>query len=336
MSERSLQSYTATGRAIVTDKEQTTGGDDLEENYVLEDEDVIASSSKAADEEIVDEEAASLLAAAYEDALHQTDLSPKQQGKRRQSQEPVEQAEAKRVKPDRKEAKKLKLRQAKQRRQQERAVILDSEQRLGAALARLPPSLQADLLAEKQLKALPNLSDLERDSCRVSERCLQDTSAFADEAYASLTSFIRAFAASHLASLSKLPKSKGSPRIIVLAGAALRAADLTRALRPLAGDVKVAKLFGKHFKLDEHVKWCQSTDFTIASGTPDRVGKLLHADSLQLSSCSFLVLDGSFRDAKNRQMLDLPEVRAALFKNVLQDPRVSQRLEQGKLKLVLY
>lgn len=38
---------------------------------------------------------------------------------------------------------------------------------------------------------------------------------------------------------------------------------------------EVAKLFAKHFKLDEHVRYLSKTKVGAAVGTPGRVGKLL-------------------------------------------------------------
>lgn len=38
---------------------------------------------------------------------------------------------------------------------------------------------------------------------------------------------------------------------------------------------EVAKLFAKHFKLEEHVKYLKRTKVGAAVGTPGRIGKLL-------------------------------------------------------------
>jgi protein CMS1 len=59
----------------------------------------------------------------------------------------------------------------------------------------------------------------------------------------------------------------------------LRVADVTRTLKnqTLQGDKggSVAKLFAKHFKLEEHVKFLKKTKVGLAVGTPGRIGKLL-------------------------------------------------------------
>lgn len=79
--------------------------------------------------------------------------------------------------------------------------------------------------------------------------------------------------------LSQRPKYNGSPTLLFLAGAALRVADVTRILKDkrLRGEKggEIAKLFARHFKLEEHVAYVRRTKIAAAVGTPGRVGKLL-------------------------------------------------------------
>lgn len=85
--------------------------------------------------------------------------------------------------------------------------------------------------------------------------------------------------------------------MIVLAGAALRVADLCRYVDQFQGgfthvrklifvmysevkpyktkDIDVAKLFAKHFKVSEHVEYLDKTKVGVAVGTAGRIGKLL-------------------------------------------------------------
>ena len=59
----------------------------------------------------------------------------------------------------------------------------------------------------------------------------------------------------------------------------MRVADVTRTLKSktLRGEkgADVAKLFAKHFKLQEHVEYLRKAKVGAAVGTPGRVGKLL-------------------------------------------------------------
>ena len=67
--------------------------------------------------------------------------------------------------------------------------------------------------------------------------------------------------------------------MIFVSAAALRVADVTRVLKDkrLRGEKggEVAKLFAKHFKLEEHVAYLKKTKVGAAVGTPGRLGKLL-------------------------------------------------------------
>ena len=88
----------------------------------------------------------------------------------------------------------------------------------------------------------------------------------------------------------------GAPILLILAGAAIRVADLVRNCRPLrakkGGEIakvsprdaeftqpfssfSLSQLFAKHIKLSEHSDQLRKSGVNIAVGTPDRVGKLL-------------------------------------------------------------
>jgi len=81
------------------------------------------------------------------------------------------------------------------------------------------------------------------------------------------------------ARLSQKSKAVGAPTLLFVTGAALRAADVTRVFkdRKVRGEKggEVAKLFAKHFKLEEHVAYLRKTRVGVTVGTPSRIGKLL-------------------------------------------------------------
>jgi protein CMS1 len=97
----------------------------------------------------------------------------------------------------------------------------------------------------------------------------------------------------------------------------------------------VPQLFSRHHKLADHVSLCSKTPFNMAVATPDRLCKLIEADALLISSTTHLLLDVSHRDAKKQTLLDIPDTRVALFKALLANPKVMERLREGRLKLVL-
>jgi len=120
----------------------------------------------------------------------------------------------------------------------------------------------------------------------------------------------------------------------------LRVADATRILRDkkLKGEKggEVAKLFARHFKLEEHVTYLKRTKVAAAAGTPGRLGKLLcDTDALSTSQLTHIILDVSHRDAKKRNLFDIPETRDEIFNTVIGCPKVLAGIKQGKIQLVL-
>ena len=59
-------------------------------------------------------------------------------------------------------------------------------------------------------------------------------------------------------------------------------------------------------------------------------------DVLTLTALSHIFLDMTYRDAKQRTILDIPETRDELFRSVLGCPHVYELLKAGKVQVVLY
>jgi protein CMS1 len=57
---------------------------------------------------------------------------------------------------------------------------------------------------------------------------------------------------------------------------------------------------------------------------------------VSFSALTHIILDVTFRDAKKRALLDIPETRDEVFKTVLGGPRVREALQQGKVQVVLF
>ena len=126
-------------------------------------------------------------------------------------------------------------------------------------------------------------------------------------------------------------------------------------MKTLTAKGEVAKLFSKHFKvrvkllrsvwadevavieqLAEHETYCSSTAFSVAIGTPDRIGKLITSSTLSLDSTTYLILDVSYLDKKLKSLLTQKEAAESLFKSVLGAEKVRTRMKEGKMKLVLF
>jgi protein CMS1 len=80
---------------------------------------------------------------------------------------------------------------------------------------------------------------------------------------------------------------------------------------------------------------CSKTAFNMAAGTPERLSKLIDSEALSLSSTSHLLIDATYRDSKKQSLLDIPDARLALFKALLANAKVMERLRGGRMKLVL-
>lgn len=124
----------------------------------------------------------------------------------------------------------------------------------------------------------------------------------------------------------------GSPAILIISTSALRSIELLRGLRLLTKECHAAKLFSKHMKVEEQVSLLKNR-VNIASGTPNRIKKLIDIEALGLSRLSVIVLD-MHPDVKGYSLFTLPQVRDEfwdLYKSYFHD-----RLLQGSLRLGLY
>lgn len=149
----------------------------------------------------------------------------------------------------------------------------------------------------------------------------------------------------------------------MITGNAQRAADLSRALRPLnpdaapkaskrskkvvedgdkvgvardgKGTAAVAKLFARHFKVAEQTQFLATHVCPLAVGTPQRIEDLLR-HGLKLERLQCIVLDVSWTDQKQRNLLDGMETRQALF-SLLANERVQERLRsRSSAKIVFF
>ncbi|GAA5990083.1 hypothetical protein JCM5350_001093 [Sporobolomyces pararoseus] len=312
----------------------TPGGDDLEDNLLLEDE-YLSDGVQLEDVQ------------GYLSPEEETRIGSSSR-KRSASEEEEEEEEnppststskTSKTSQEKKAAKKDKSKQKKKAKLTELGVG-DEDNNQVDDTAMLPVEVLLDRLSEKQLKALPNLSRLELDEIRLNQSMIQDTSSVTTRD--DLLAFMKEALPTACTTLGKLPKAKGSPRILVVSGAALRVADLCRQVKNFRVKLKddnlidVGKLFAKHFKLNEHAEYLDKTFVGIAVGTPNRIEKLLNeTDSLKLTHLSHLILDTTHLDQKKRSLMDLPDARGDLFK-LLGCQKIMDRLKEGKMKLVLF
>jgi protein CMS1 len=103
------------------------------------------------------------------------------------------------------------------------------------------------------------------------------------------------------------PKSKKSPRIIILCLSARRCVAVLKDIAPLR--LRVAKLFPKQGSIEDQSKQLETIDFGLAVGTPHRVMQLIDNGSLSLDDTAFVGLD-TFENEKSFSVYTLPDTAA--------------------------
>ncbi|KAL8387306.1 hypothetical protein RB595_010005 [Gaeumannomyces hyphopodioides] len=192
---------------------------------------------------------------------------------------------------------------------------LDLDAGLNLALASMDGQLLSDHLAQQVSRFGTDLSSVELADLHVPAGAIQDSSSFdkGPRSLENLPTFLEAFASGGAAELGASPKDKGAPHTIVVAGAGLRAADLTRALRKYQkkGNT-VAKLFAKHIKMEEAISFLQKNHTGVAVGTPVRLMDLLDNGALSVKNLKRIVVDASHIDQKKRGVMDMRETALPL------------------------
>ncbi|XP_028401778.1 protein CMSS1-like isoform X2 [Dendronephthya gigantea] len=111
---------------------------------------------------------------------------------------------------------------------------------------------------------------------------------------------------------SKIDKKSGAPGLLIITSAATRATDVVRAMADFRGTCKVVKLFSKHIKLEEQEEYLEKHVVHLGVGTPNRICKLMKSGALRLSNLKSVILDWTWRDAKQRRLMDIPEIQQDL------------------------
>lgn len=138
------------------------------------------------------------------------------------------------------------------------------------------PATQCAYVHDRQRLALPKLSTIELDEQMLPEAQFVNNDNFKQSEHTldTLPNYVK-FGVMRHSKLIKAPEAKATPMVLVLTHAAVRAADLARALKPLQSEShKIAKLFAKHLKVEEQVDFLNRQPIHIGVGTPNRI-KLL-------------------------------------------------------------
>ncbi|KAM4044905.1 protein CMSS1 [Anomaloglossus baeobatrachus] len=134
--------------------------------------------------------------------------------------------------------------------------------------------------------------------------------------------------------LSKNHKGKKSVLLLVVCSSALRTLELIKLTNAFKGDTKIMKLFAKHLKIKDQIKWLENNVVHLGVGTPERIKALIEQDGLSLQSLKYLVLDWNWRDKKQRRMVDIPEVKKSMVE--LLESGLIAACRNGSVKIALF
>ncbi|KAL8772037.1 MAG: hypothetical protein Q9209_002703 [Squamulea sp. 1 TL-2023] len=212
---------------------------------------------------------------------------------------------------------------------------------INPAIGRMDNRLLADYVAQRTKQFSDHLSLVELEDMYVPESAILDTSEWGQERLAtSLPDFLIKIAqrdgrSTDLALASIKP---GSPHTLVVTGAALRAAELTRLLRKFQSkDATVAKLFAKHIKLNDAAAFVKKTRINIGVGTPSRMIDLITEGALRLENLERVIIDTSFLDRKKRNIFDMKETQQPLLQFLNLDELKPRYTATGSpVKLIFY
>ena len=111
---------------------------------------------------------------------------------------------------------------------------------------------------------------------------------------------------------SKEGDEHGVPTVLVVCASAHRAADVINSMSQLL-KAKVAKLFAKHFKLEEQVEILGKQAFKVAVGTPNRLLKLMEYGALSLGKARVVLVD-EHMDEKHFTLWTMPGVKDDFYR----------------------
>ncbi|PBP17529.1 hypothetical protein BUE80_DR011525 [Diplocarpon rosae] len=208
-----------------------------------------------------------------------------------------------------KAAKKAKTKKAKAAEEDD----LDLEAGINKAFANMDNQLLADYVAKQTKKHESDLSTIELEDKYLPASAIQDTTSWTKpRTLENLPAFLEKFAGNST-KLWSASKKNGAPHTIIVSAAGLRAAEVARMMRTFSTkDATVAKLFAKHIKLQDSIKFLNSTRTGIAVGTPARLKDLMDDGALQVDRLERIVVDASHIDVKKRGILEMKETQVPL------------------------
>ncbi|KAJ5210392.1 hypothetical protein N7491_010199, partial [Penicillium cf. griseofulvum] len=205
------------------------------------------------------------------------------------------------------------------------------------SIGKMDGRLLGDHFAKKAKRHEKELSAVELSDLSVPDSAFLDTSSFtSSRKLEQLPEFLKTFSPKGC-DLSKSSEKNGTPHTLVISGAALRSADVVRALRSFqTKESIVGKLFAKHIKLEESKQFLQRARSGIGAGTPTRMSDLIESGTLNLEELERIVIDGSHVDQKQRGIFDMKDTHMPLLK-LLTRPELRERYGAKKgVKILVF
>ncbi|KAL2065428.1 hypothetical protein VTL71DRAFT_3098 [Oculimacula yallundae] len=215
---------------------------------------------------------------------------------------------------------------------------LDLEAGINKAFSHMDSQLLADYVAQRTRKHESDLSTIELEDKYLPATAIEDTTSFSQPRILNnLPAFLEKFAGNST-KLWSASKKNGAPHTIIVAGAGLRAAEIAREMRKFqTKDATVAKLFAKHIKIQDSIKFLKSTRTGIAVGTPTRLKDLMDDGALQVDRLERIVIDTSHIDVKKRGVLEMKETQVPLTVWLLQKEFMEKYgAKTGGIQLLFY
>jgi len=211
-------------------------------------------------------------------------------------------------------------------------------QEVDGSVARMDPQLIADYIGQRIRLFETELSTVELEDRLIPARAFFDTTSFVwARKLDNLPKFLEAFHRSLYPEkiLSQACEVPGSPHTLIVTAAALRAADVARAVRNFhAKDSIVAKLFAKHIKFKVSMDMCNKFRIGIGVGTPGRILDLIRAGALKVETLATVVLDMSATNEKKQNLFDIRETQKSVL-DLLNEPLIRSRLGEH-IRLLVY
>jgi protein CMS1 len=104
----------------------------------------------------------------------------------------------------------------------------------------------------------------------------------------------------------------GCPTLLIICSSAIRATEIIKSVSSKLIKCKIAKLFAKHFKLEEQIDMLSKEYFPIAIGTPSRLRKLIEYGALKLTATKVVLVDIT-PDVKQFNILTSNDVKSDFY-----------------------